>query len=688
ESSEHPDYRQIASFFLGWVFICSLLCIGTSPVMCHLYRKCTRAFDQDLQLESAFRNEHGALWKNSEKHLETLLGGDRGSSINSLEDENSVLVLLLSLCFAFASVAHFSSLLSFNSSSGSSVCAFVVALGGFSAACARLMGLIVLNLDLRKFELWRWEIYLAWSWLFVGGGFVVATYATSVGTVAYVLQLGTYLCYRTSYLPTALTMSLMLVTLELYIIGRLLSFIAPPFLEFKHRIGAITDTRVLRALSLLLFDLLTLVPGVKSIDIIGEFVPFSIGALIVLATFHKRRRSPILGEPIPVPMSLDCSTAPTIRVSMPPRRTAQIHIPGHPFAASTDFPTTQTYRTSVASSISSSLYSSNTAARSCQTDVVEIASRLRYTQSRPHLLDPVETFSSSVSIYGHDEAVEEYTKTRSAPPSDAGRILLNQNEYAQDLERHQGPPSRDGLPIRPHINITTSQLLLPPAAQTSRPISADSVAYGSDIIQPFGSRGRVDVTKRRSQRSRSSTLPGAPVTPSDEKSSSSEHRHDQWLTFGQSSLSPTRRSTFGNQSLLSFLPQPSPTEQLAASVPYSSKLLTQSTFGEQSFNALSPAGSRRFFGRLPSLKVQEEAAEDNSLIDPSIPAFVTYRRAPPAASGIRIRGPRPPPRVFWHSNTTPTSSFGVTEINGSNTLSLHTTFDEFTYTPFVPLAAR
>jgi len=77
-------------------------------------------------------------------------------------------------------------------------------------------------------------------------------------------------------------MSVMFVTLELYIVGRLLSLIAPPFLDFKHRIGAVTDTRVLRALSLLLLELFCLVPGVKFIGIVGEFVPFSIGSLIVL----------------------------------------------------------------------------------------------------------------------------------------------------------------------------------------------------------------------------------------------------------------------------------------------------------------------------------------------------------------------------------------------------------------------
>ncbi|KAG2757307.1 hypothetical protein P692DRAFT_20843004 [Suillus brevipes Sb2] len=635
---ERPDYRQIASFFLGWVFICSLICIVTSPVICRLYQMCHNSFDdrRGLAADAHYCNGHDTLWNNSEKHpIDTLFWDDRNSSTQSWEEENAALVLLLSFCFAFASVAHFSSLLSFNSNSGASACSFLVALGGISTACARFMGLIILNLDLRKFEIWRWEIYLAWSWLFVGGG---------------------------DYLPTAVIMATMFITLELYMIGRLLSLIAPPFLEFRHRIGAVTDTRVLRALSLLLFDILNLVPGVKVIGIIGEFVPFSIGALIVLAMFQKHRRRPILGEPMPVPMSLRSSTTRAIHVSMPPRHSVQNYIPGHPFAASTDFAATQTYRTSTTSSISSSLCSYNTTTCSCQTGtgVARVASRLKYTQSHPHLFDPAQTYISPASSHGHDGAAEEYTKTRSGPPSDAasaGHILI---DHANSLERHQDLPTREGLPIWPRSKITTSQPRQLPVALMSPPILADSVPYGSDIIGTSGSRGKVDVTKTPSQRSRRSILPsdlglasappsvvhfhqnsiGTPVIASDE-----EDRHDRWLTFGQSSLSPTRRRTFGHHSLQSFIARTSPTEQLVTINPRSSKLLIPSPCVEQSFNILSLAVSQRSIQRPPSLKVQEEADEDNSPVDISLPAFATYRRAP-QAGGMRIRGPRPPPKAF------------------------------------------
>lgn len=673
---EHPDYRQIASFFLGWVFICSLLCIVTSPVMCHLYQMCYKAFHErrGLQLDANFRSGHGSLWDKSEKPpMNTLSWGDRNSSIKSLEEENHALVFLLSFCFAFASVAHFSSLLSFNSNSGASACAFLVALGDISTACARFTGLIIISLDLRKFELWWWEVHLTWSWLFIAGGFVVATCAMSAGAVSYAPQLDTYLCHSKSYLPTALTMFVMFMTLELYMIGRPLSFIAPSFLEFKHRIGAMTDTRILRALSLLLFDILNLVPAVKVIGIVGELVPFSIGALIVLAMFQKRRRIPILGEPMPVPMSLRDSTTCNIHVSMPPRHSAQTYIPGHPFAASLDFATTQTSHTSIASSISSSLYSDNAAGRSFQigagAGVVRVASRLKYTQSRPHLLDLAETYISPVSNRGHDGAAEEYTKTCSRLPSNAasaGYILPNQDEYANSLECQQGPLTGRGLLIRPRVKITTSYPRQPPAALMSPPISTDFVAYRSDIIGASGSR---DVAERLSQRSCHSTLPsnlslvlplesapasvvhfhcnniGTSVPSDDEEFWGSEDRHDRWLAFGQSSLSPTKRRHFDDQSLQSFIPQTSPPEQSVTNVPHSSKLLTTSPFGEQSFDIPNLTASQQSIRRLPSLSVQEETEEDDSPIDPFIPTFAIHRRAP-LPGRTRIRGPRPPPKVF------------------------------------------
>jgi hypothetical protein len=387
--------------------------------------------------------------------------------------------------------------------------------------------------------------------------------------------------------------------------------------------------------------------------------------------FHKHRTRPILGEPMPIPpMSLPGSRAPTIRISILPRMSTQSHI----------------RHTSAASSISFSGYSFNTTP-SFQTEVINIVSKARYTQSRSQLLDPSGNIVSLVSSHGHGGAIEEHPRTYSEPPPFIGRILPKQVEFSNGLEAFQDPSSRWGLPTRPRIKITTSQ----PTQQhveRSQPRSADSVAYGSDIIRPFAtSRSKVDVTKKPPRRS-GSTLPSdasflsplestsscvvhrrtkrdrrsAPVTPSDE---CLVVRPDGWSTLGHCSLSPTMRRTFGDQSLQSFVPQTSTvTEQSVASVPRSPILLKRSTFGEQSFSVQNLAASQRLIRKLPSLTLGRKAVVDDNLVDPFISGFLPSSSAPPAASGVRIRGPRPPPKVFSPPNTTPTAgSFGVVDIS-------------------------
>jgi hypothetical protein len=104
------------------------------------------------------------------------------------------------------------------------------------------------------------------------------------------------------------------------------------------------------------------------------------------------------------------------------------------------------------------------------------------------------------------------------------------------------------------------------------------------------------------------------------------------------------QKTFDDRFHQLFVPQTS-AEQSFASIPSPSILLKRSTFGEQSFSIQSIAASQRFT-RLPSLTLQKKVAEDKIPIDHSIPAFATYYPTPPGAGGVRIRGPRPPPKVF------------------------------------------
>jgi hypothetical protein len=72
------------------------------------------------------------------------------------------------------------------------------------------------------------------------------------------------------------------MTLEVYILLRLMWFIAPGFLSLRHRLAAIGDARALRTASLILLELLTVIPGIKFVGIVAEFIPFAIGSLCVL----------------------------------------------------------------------------------------------------------------------------------------------------------------------------------------------------------------------------------------------------------------------------------------------------------------------------------------------------------------------------------------------------------------------
>jgi hypothetical protein len=89
-----------------------------------------------------------------------------------------------------------------------------------------------------------------------------------------------------SFLPTSLVSSLIYLFLELYVVIRLALLIAPTFLRMKHKLAVTTDVRVLRGLSLMFMELLTVVPAVTFTGILGEFVPFSIGSLAVLGQFY------------------------------------------------------------------------------------------------------------------------------------------------------------------------------------------------------------------------------------------------------------------------------------------------------------------------------------------------------------------------------------------------------------------
>ena len=87
---------------------------------------------------------------------------------------------------------------------------------------------------------------------------------------------------RFSFLPVSLSLSLLFALLEAYCLGRFINLLCPSFLRMRHQLDALRDARILRTLGLLVLDILTIVPDAVPTNVLGDYIPFSIGAVIVL----------------------------------------------------------------------------------------------------------------------------------------------------------------------------------------------------------------------------------------------------------------------------------------------------------------------------------------------------------------------------------------------------------------------
>jgi hypothetical protein len=76
--------------------------------------------------------------------------------------------------------------------------------------------------------------------------------------------------------------------MEFYTLLRLWGLVSPGFLGVGRGIRGLTDYKLLRAASLLALELLTIVPSAISVNIIADFVPYSLGALLVLGKLFRR----------------------------------------------------------------------------------------------------------------------------------------------------------------------------------------------------------------------------------------------------------------------------------------------------------------------------------------------------------------------------------------------------------------
>ncbi|KAK0206604.1 hypothetical protein DFS33DRAFT_602536 [Desarmillaria ectypa] len=266
--NEQPNYRQVATFFLGWVFITAINNMATS------------AFLQNVTTRVFSRCRRSSRDRPKIDHCDDGLG----SSFRPATD-CPVLLFILSLFFMSASIASFISLLSFHSEMGP-LCQFVVAWSGLSVQFARLVALFLLLFALRRSGIKLLETFVLLAWLLCGLGLEFANYAISTGTLE-PEQPETHLCYRKRVLPISLAASSVFLFLEIYVIGRTLLLTHSYIQGQREWLG---DIHVVQACSLLVFDLMTVLPCAVPIGVLGEFIPFSIGSVIVLACFNRRNQ--------------------------------------------------------------------------------------------------------------------------------------------------------------------------------------------------------------------------------------------------------------------------------------------------------------------------------------------------------------------------------------------------------------
>lgn len=87
-----------------------------------------------------------------------------------------------------------------------------------------------------------------------------------------------------SNFPVSLATSLVQLVLNLYLLARLIHLQLPSSHRTRDIVAAIKKPIVGKASSLIAFNLLTLVPNATQLNLLAQFIPFSLGGLLVLGT--------------------------------------------------------------------------------------------------------------------------------------------------------------------------------------------------------------------------------------------------------------------------------------------------------------------------------------------------------------------------------------------------------------------
>ncbi|KAH9938153.1 uncharacterized protein B0H18DRAFT_5181 [Fomitopsis serialis] len=281
EVLNHPDYRVVASFLLGWVLVSSAYCAFSSKLIrelaCRGARLCMgkRAKKPVKDIEAA-----GSSEDENEKCSTTRVATQQ-------EADDNASLFILNLCFALAALASFCSLLNLGGQKGNSVaCTVVVAWSSMASQSVRIVGLLMLTWRLRRFGMKRLETYALWFGLLVVLGLVFALNATGTGAISVIGPSGVGICYRQYFWPVALSLSGVVIFLEVYVAVRVFVLGTTHVTTRKSLLRRLFNMEVARPMSLFALDVATVVQGAMWVDSLAQFIPFSLASLLVIGVFN------------------------------------------------------------------------------------------------------------------------------------------------------------------------------------------------------------------------------------------------------------------------------------------------------------------------------------------------------------------------------------------------------------------
>ncbi|KAF5390543.1 hypothetical protein D9757_002767 [Collybiopsis confluens] len=284
EFVKHPDFRIVSAFFLGWVFYASFSALLTSLKLKGIVMKLLPRF-----LAATHQPSDSPAGRHSIEKLsvQSPMGSPISTSTGSSTSLQRTLIMMLFISFVTGSLANFGSLLSFGSNK--ELCAFSVAWGTLSTETARLMGLFVLLLTLRHLGMKRIELIVSLVWLMVGLVFVFIETALATGVTVTLRDTNLIVtpCYRRRFPAASIASTSVYLILELFVVVRLWFRIPQHQIYSEQKWARLWDARVIRALSLVVLNLLTAVPSAIVTNTLVESIPYSVGALGVLLAFAQ-----------------------------------------------------------------------------------------------------------------------------------------------------------------------------------------------------------------------------------------------------------------------------------------------------------------------------------------------------------------------------------------------------------------